>query len=97
MRREHTFFLGSIKEKHKADLSRWSYLEKNVDNVMWKLEEGLDMKTVKNALPQHLSWLLTISLQYMGVYTFVFLWLSDNQRLTDPQCGSQLLHFSESS
>lgn len=34
-----------------ADLSRWSYLEKNVDNVMWKLEEGLDMKTVKNVSP----------------------------------------------
>ncbi len=61
---------------HEADLSRWSYLEKNVDNVMWKLEEGLDMKTVKNISPYNLSWLLTISSQYMGVYTFVLLCLS---------------------
>jgi hypothetical protein len=38
---------GDIKAGDEADLNRWSYLEKNVDNVMWKLEEGLDMKTVK--------------------------------------------------
>src|ERR1700709_1500132 len=25
--------------------STWTYLEKNIDNVMWRLEEGLDMKT----------------------------------------------------
>jgi cullin 1 len=25
--------------------STWSYLEKNIDNVMWRLQEGLDMKT----------------------------------------------------
>ena len=25
--------------------STWTYLEKNVDNVMWKLQEGLNMKT----------------------------------------------------
>jgi hypothetical protein len=24
---------------------RWTYLEKNIDNVMWNLQEGLDMKT----------------------------------------------------
>jgi len=26
-------------------LNRWTYLEKNIDNVMWRLQEGLDMKT----------------------------------------------------
>ena len=25
--------------------STWTYLEKNIDNVMWRLQEGLDMKT----------------------------------------------------
>ena len=40
-----------------TDHSRWSYLEKNVDNVMWKLEDGLDMKTVRSA-PQYIRVIL---------------------------------------
>jgi hypothetical protein len=29
----------------KTNRNRWAYLEKNVNNVMTKLQEGLDMKT----------------------------------------------------
>lgn len=29
-----------------ANLSRWTFLEKGIDSVMLKLEEGVDMKTV---------------------------------------------------
>ena len=29
-----------------ADVGRWTFLEKGIDSVMLKLEEGVDMKTV---------------------------------------------------
>lgn len=54
MPREGTSSPG-ISAGHQADVYRWSYLEKNVDNVMWKLEEGLDMKTVSMTNIHHVS------------------------------------------
>jgi hypothetical protein len=41
-----TYLSSSPTDGNVADCScRWAYLEKNVDNVMNKLQEGLDMKT----------------------------------------------------
>lgn len=31
---------------NRANLYRWTFLEKGINNVMLKLEEGVDMKTV---------------------------------------------------
>jgi hypothetical protein len=38
-----------------ADVRRWTFLEKGIDSVMLKLEEGVDMKTVCCSVL--LSWL----------------------------------------
>lgn len=34
---------------NKADQCRWSFLEKGINSVMFKLDDGVDMKTVRSS------------------------------------------------
>ena len=42
---------------NRANLCRWTFLEKGINSVMLKLEEGVDMKTVCSCVLSTKNWL----------------------------------------
>ena len=42
---------------NRANLCRWTFLEKGINSVMLKLEEGVDMKTVCSRVLSAKNWL----------------------------------------